>query len=97
MRKCEDAVKTQAKKRQGTRTDLEANIVPKLARSRSRDELAQMAGVGHTSYERATKVLDKAPEPVIDATRRKELSINAAYGVTKLSEEQQMEIASRIE
>lgn len=44
-------------------------VPPKLAGRDSRNELAQMAGVGHTSYERVTKVLDKAPEPVIDATR----------------------------
>ena len=42
-------------------------------------------------------MLDKAPEAIVKATRKQELSINAAYGVTKLPEEQQAEIASRIE
>lgn len=56
-----------------------------------------MAGVGRTTYKQATTILDKAPEPVIEATRKKELSINAAYQVTKLPEEKQAEISTRIE
>lgn len=96
VRKCENAVKAKAKERQGTRTDLENNIVPKSAQSRSRDELAQMAGVGHSTYEHATAVLDKAPEEVKQAVRNDELSINAAYEVTKLPQEKQQEVSSRI-
>ena len=53
-----------------------------------------MAGVGHSTY--AVSILDKAPEPIIEATRQQKLSINAAYGVTKLPEEHQAEIAERI-
>ena len=96
VRKCEQAVKLQAKERQGTRTDLQENIVLKSAQSRSRDELAQMAGVGHSTYEHAAAVLDKAPEPVVQATRNSELSINSAYEVTKLPEEKQQEVSRRI-
>ena len=97
VRKCEDAVKAQARLRQGTRTDLETNIVEKFPpSSKARDELGAMAGVSGKTYDHAVTVLDKASEAVIEATRRKELSINAAYGVTKLPEEQQAEIASRI-
>ena len=72
------------------------NIVPKSAGSRSRDELAQMAGVGHSTYEQATAVLDNAPEAVVKAARTNELSINSAYQVTKLPEKQQQIIAERI-
>ena len=56
-----------------------------------------MAGVSGITYEHATEVLDKAPEPVVEAARNKELSINAAYEVTKMPQEQQEEIAERIE
>ena len=56
-----------------------------------------MAGISRSTYEHATAVLDEAPESVIEATRRKDLSINAAYEVTKLPESQQAEIAKRIE
>ena len=97
VRKCEDAVKARAKERQGTRSDLAGSIPPKLAGSDSRDELAKMAGVGHTTYEHALAVLDNAPEEVIEATRKKELSINTAYEVTKLPKEEQTEISKRIE
>ena len=108
VRKCEDAIKARARERQGTRTDLmpsaeqqlslteEDNFPLKSAGSDSRDELASMAGVGHSTYEHATAVLDNAPAPVVEATRRKELSINAAYQVTKLQPEQQQEVAERI-
>ena len=72
------------------------NIVPKSAGSRSRDELAQMAGVGHSTYEQATAVLDNAPASIIEAARANKLSINAAYQVIKLPEGQQQVVAERI-
>ena len=94
VRKCEDAVKAQAEQRMlAGKTD----PMEKFPQGTTRDTLGAMAGVSGKTYEHATTVLDKAPEPVIEATRWKELSINAAYGVTKLPEEQQAEIASRIE
>ena len=100
VRKCEEAVKAQAKARQGTRTDILTcgKNYPQVEKEKQRatSELGAMAGVSRKTYEHATAVLDQAPEPVIEATRRKELSINAAYGVTKLPESQQAEIAERI-
>lgn len=103
VRKCEDAVKAQAKARQAEYhgNQYESGLKEKFpevqnVEKQSRDELGAMAGVSGKTYEHATAVLDKAPQPVIEATRRKELSINAAYGVTKLPESQQAEIAQRI-
>ncbi len=93
VRKCEEAVKAQAEKRMlAGKTDPSVN----LRKCRASKKLGEMAGVSGKTYEHATAVLDKAPEPVIEATRNKELSINAAYEVTKLPEEQQTEIAERI-
>ena len=92
--KCEDAVKAKARERQGTRTDI--NDIP-LNSAESRDELANMAGVGHSTYEHAVTVLEEAPAPVVEAARNNELSINAAYQVAKMEPEQQEEIAQRIE
>lgn len=102
VRKCEEAVKARAKQRQSEYygNQYESGLPLKSAGVQnrdSRDELAQMAGVGHSTYEHAVKVIDNAPEPVIEATRRNQLSINSAYGVTKLSAEQQAEISERIE
>ena len=99
VRKCEDAVKAQAKLRQLSGLTNQGSIVSVNLRTRGRasNELGEMAGVSASTYEHATTVLDKAPAPVIEATRKKELSINAAYQVTKLPEEQQAEISKRIE
>ena len=95
VRKCEDAVKTQAKARQKA-TQFGGGDKFTTTVEKSRDTLGKMAGVSGSTYEHAAVVLDKAPEPVIEATRRKELSINAAYGVTKLPDSKQQEVATRI-
>lgn len=103
VRKSEDAVKAQAKERQLAglvqNEDTVKEIFPERENSgkQARDELGAMAGVSGRTYEHATEVLDKAPEPVVEAARNKELSINAAYEVTKMPQEQQDEIAERIE
>ena len=97
VRKYEHTVRAQAKERQGTRTDIEGNILPKSAGSDTRDILADMAGVGHSTYEHVITILDNAAEPVIQAVRKNELSINAGYMTTKLAPEQQAEISQRIE
>lgn len=73
-----DAVKEEAKKRQGTRTDL-GNIVVNLPQSKSRDILGEMAGVSGSTYERAVKVIEQAPQETKEALRRGEMSINQAY------------------
>ena len=101
VRTCEDAVKVQAMERQGRRTDIHENLLDakqsRLDARQSRDELGAMAGVSGSTYEHATIVLDKAPIPVVDATRKKQLSINTAYEITKLPEAKQTEISERIE
>ena len=103
VRKCEDAVKAQAKERQVAGLIQNENTVrenlPEREQEgkRATDELGAMAGVSRKTYEHATEVLDKAPEPIVEAARNKELSINAAYEVTQMPQEQQDEIAERIE
>ena len=100
VRKCEKEVKDQAKERQGRRNDLEehsGHLSEMLNEGKeSRDELGAMAEVSGKTYERAVKVIDNAPEAVIAAVRKKDLSINSAYRVTKMSHEEQDEIAKRI-
>ena len=99
--KCEDAVKAKARERQGERNDLitsEKNFSEVCQEvRRATNELGKMAGVSHKTYEHAVTVMEEAPKPVVDAARRNDLSINAAYQVTKLEPEQQQEIARRIE
>ena len=93
VRKCENAVKAQAEKRMLAG---KSDPMPKSAQGTSRDILANMAGVGHSTYEHAATVIDKAPEAVTNAVRKNELSINAGYEVTKMKPEQQNEISQRI-
>ena len=75
--------KEKARKRQGERTDLRANIQPNLARSpkpkQSRDEMARMAGVSHGTYDKAKKIMASADEETKDKLRKGEMSIHKAY------------------
>ena len=98
VRKCEDAVKAKAKEQQ-IRKPIESvmEIFPEQKPIIARDELGTMAGVSGKTYEHAVTVLEKAPVPVVEAAMRDDLSINAAYQVTKMEPEQQEEIAKRIE
>ena len=60
-------------------------------------ELATVAGVSHDTIAKVEKIEAEAPEPVIEASRKNELSVNAAFQVTRMDPEQQEEIAERIE
>jgi ParB family chromosome partitioning protein len=96
VRKCEDAVRAKAKERQeSTQFGGGGNI--STTEGKARDELGAMAGVSGKTYEHAVTVLETAPAPVVDAAMRDDISINAAYQVTKMEPEQQEEIAERIE
>ena len=103
VRKCEGAVKAQAEKRkspgtnQYTERSREKLPATTILKGRATDELGTLAGVSRKTYEHATAVLDEAPAPVVEATRKKELSINTAYNVTKMPKTQQAEIAQRIQ
>ena len=103
VRRCEDAIKAQAKERQlsglaQNETTVRENLPERENEvKRATEELGELAGVSRKTYEHAVTVLDQAPEAVIQATRDKELSINAAFEITKLPKEQQTEIAERIE
>ncbi len=93
VRKCEQAVKAQAEQRM-----LKGKFDPSvnLRKGRATQELGAMAGVSPSTYEHAAAVLDNAPEPVVQATRDSELSINAAYEVTKMPVDKQREVSVRI-
>lgn len=97
VHKHEKTVKAQAKARQGTRTDLHGNLPLKSAGSDSRDELAKMAGVGHSTYEHAVKVLESNSQEIIEVARKETISINQAYKAVMKSQKQHTKIAERIE
>ena len=99
--KCEDAVKAKAKERQSTSTggaepQLRENF-PEAEKGRSKDVLGTMAGVSGKTYDHGVTVLKTAPQPVIDAAKKDEISINAAFEITKMPFAAQREIADRIE
>ena len=86
IRKCEDAVKAQAKKRQAEYygNQYESGHQEKLPEvlntgKRATEELGEMAGVSRKTYEHAVEVLDNAPEEVVQAVRKGDISINKAY------------------
>ena len=96
--KIEGQIRAEAKERQIRKP---ANsVVPNLAQQnegRSRDKLADMAGVGHTTYQKGTHILDNAPEPIKQAWKSEALSTDAAYQATKLPEERQRKIIDEAE
>lgn len=99
---CEDAIRARARSRQSTSTGgASPQLVEKFPQAddgkKARDELGAMAGVSGKTYEHAVTVLESAPEAVKDAARKNDLSINAAYDVTRMSPENQHEVVERIE
>lgn len=97
--KCENAVKSKAKaiSLSNLKQNTEAAKCPTREESETREELGKMAGVSGKTYERAVDVLRNAPEPIVQATRKNDISIYSAYQTTKLEPQEQKEIAHRIE
>lgn len=83
--KCEDAVKEEAEKIRTANLRQNAEVVklPPRQEGKSRDILGKMAGVSGKTYEHAVKVLKEAPQDIVDATRRGDMSINQAYQIIK--------------
>lgn len=63
----------------------------------TREEIAKAAGVSHDTIAKVEKIEESAPAPVVQASRKGDISVNAAYQVTKMMQEEQEEIASRIQ
>lgn len=80
--KCEDAVRAKAEERLHLSEGRGKKGVEKFPQvfepQKARDELGKMAGVSGKTYEHAVTVLENAPDPVVEATRRNDISINAA-------------------
>ena len=87
VRKCEDAVKAQAKERQlSGKPNLPEKFPEGQNKGDGRDELGALAQVSGKTYEHATEIINKAPAPIVEAVRNNELSINSGYELTKLKE-----------
>lgn len=96
--KIESQIKAEAKERMlaGKKQDPTPNLAGG-SKGESRDKLADMAGVGHTTYQKGAYILDNAPEPIKQAWKSEALSTDAAYQATKLPEERQRKIIDEAE
>lgn len=63
----------------------------------TKKELAKIAGVSHDTISKVEKIESEAPEPIKQASRRGEISVNTAYQITKLPEEKRQEISDEAE
>ena len=74
-------------------TEICENVLP----IDTQKEIAKAAGVSHDTIAKVEKIEESAPAPVVQASRKGDISVNAAYQVTKMMQEEQEEIASRIQ
>lgn len=86
-----------AKEQHGARNDIPQKSAECFKPIETRQELAKIAGVSHDTIAKVEKIEEEAPAPIVQASRKGEISVNAAYQVTKLDPAQQEEIAKRIE
>lgn len=75
---------------------LVANL-PQAKNDKTRDEIAKVAGVSPRTITNVETIKREAPEPIIQATRNNDISINMAHEFTKMPEEEKTEIVERIE
>ncbi len=57
--------------------------VDKMERLNTRKEIAKKAEVSEGTVHKVEKILDEAPKKIVNATRKGELSINAAYNTVR--------------
>jgi N6-adenosine-specific RNA methylase IME4 len=92
----EPLLAAEAKERQGTRTDLGQNSAPS---SKTREQLAKLAGVSHDTIARAKVVRDRAGEQVKEALRdpSARTSLNQEYQKIKTEDRRQARNARNAE
>lgn len=94
---CEAALKKEAEQRKLATLKQNFTVRENLpVRTRATEELGKLAGVSRKTYEHATKAMREAPASVIEALNNNEISIDAAYAVTKMNEEEKKEVLERI-
>lgn len=77
--------------------NVSAEICQNVSAIETRQELAKVAGVSHDTITKVEKIESDAPAPIIEASRKGEISVNAAYQVTKFAPEEKAEISTRID
>lgn len=89
-------IEERAKANQGTRNDIR-QISDRSKFLDTKHELAKIAGVSHDTIAKVEKIEKNALEPIREASRRGEISVNTAYQATKLPEERQRQIINEAE
>ncbi len=93
-----DVLSARAKERQIRKpADFVVANSPQQECDKTRDKIAKVAGVGSNTISRVETIKREAPEPIIQATRNNDISINMAHEFTKMPEEEKTEIVERIE
>lgn len=85
------------KKSEEYRESVSQNSAKPIIPIDTRSEIAKVAGVSHDTIAKVEHIEKEAPAPIVEASRKGAISVNAAYQVTKLEPEKQEEIAKRIE
>jgi hypothetical protein len=84
--------KESSKRRQGARTDLVkpdgtlSSNEPNVEEGRARNKVAKTIGISPTTFQRATTIMDKAPEEPKEKVGKGETSIAHAYAVVTTKE-----------
>ena len=86
-----------AKEQQGKRADISQNSVESYRPIDTQKEIAKTAGVSHDTIARVEIIEREAPTPIIEASRRGDISVNMAHYITKMPEPDRAEITERIE
>lgn len=87
-----------AKQNQGARNDLTSSkILENVVHEHTDDKIAKTAGVSTETIRKVERIEEEAPQSIVEASRRGDISVNSAYQVTKLEPEKQQEIAERIQ
>lgn len=91
-----DVLAAEAKKRQVRKP---ADFVPYNCTEQkdTREQIADSAGVSTATISRVEAIKRDAPEPIIEAARNNDISINMAHEFTKMDEPEREEIVERIE
>lgn len=86
-----------AKQNQGARNDLTSSkILENVVHEHTDDKIAKTAGVSTETIRKVEHIEEEAPQHIVEASRRGDISVNSAYQVTKLGPEEQHEIVERI-
>ncbi|MBP3773196.1 MAG: hypothetical protein J6I53_10990 [Treponema sp.] len=90
--KLKSMLREEAKKTQGTRTDI---LQKSVESHNTQEELAKIAGVSHDTIHKVETIEAKASEPVKQQVRSGEKSINQAYLEIKDKERKQADLSAR--